>query len=293
MKGVSNGNALQGRTAIITGASQGLGLAIAMQYVAAGASVIICARDEGMLSEAADVLKRSASNDQVIFHMVADVAESESVDALIDFAIDNMSRIDILVNNAGIYGPKGPTDSIDWVQWVRAINVNLLGSVLMCRAVIPHMKRQGYGKIVQLSGGGATNPLPNLSSYAVSKAGIVRFIETLAIEAAEYGIDANAIAPGALNTRMLDEVLASGPEAVGKEFYERALQQKASGGAGLEKGASLAVFLGSAGSDGITGKLISAIWDPWEELDRYKADLEDSDIYTLRRIVPSDRGLDW
>ena len=229
----------------------------------------------------------------VSLSLVADVAESESVDALIDFAIDKMGRIDILVNNAGIYGPKGPTDSIDWVQWVQAINVNLLGSVLMCRAVITHMKRQGYGKIVQLSGGGATNPLPNLSSYAVSKAGIVRFIETLAIEAAEYGIDANAIAPGALNTRMLDEVLASGPEAVGNEFYERALQQKASGGAGLEKGANLAVFLGSAGSDGITGKLISAIWDPWEELDRYKADLEDSDIYTLRRIVPSDRGLDW
>ena len=293
MNGVSNGNVLQGRTAIITGASQGLGLEIAMQYVAAGASVIICARDEGMLSDAADVLKRSASNDQVISHIVADVAESESVDALIDFAIDKMGRIDILVNNAGIYGPKGPTDSVDWAQWVQAINVNLLGSVLMCRAVITHMKRQGYGKIVQLSGGGATNPLPNLSSYAVSKAGIVRFIETLAIEAAEYGIDANAIAPGALNTRMLDEVLASGPEAVGNEFYERALQQKASGGAGLEKGASLAVFLGSAGSDGITGKLISAIWDPWEELDRYKADLEDSDIYTLRRIIPSDRGLDW
>ena len=293
MNGVSNGNVLQGRTAIITGASQGLGLEIATQYVAAGASLIICARDEGMLSKAADVLKRSASNDQVISHIVADVAESESVDALIDFAIDKMGRIDILVNNAGIYGPKGPTDSVDWAQWVQAINVNLLGSVLMCRAVITHMKRQGYGKIVQLSGGGATNPLPNLSSYAVSKAGIVRFIETLAIEAAEYAIDANAIAPGALNTRMLDEILASDPEAVGKEFYERALQQKASGGAGLEKGARLAVFLGSAGSDGITGKLISAIWDPWEELDRYKANLEDSDIYTLRRIVPSDRGLDW
>ena len=293
MNGISNGNVLQGRAAIITGASQGLGLEIAMQYVAAGASVIICARDESMLSEAAEVLKRSASHDQVIFHMVADVAESEAVDALIDFAIDKMGRIDILVNNAGIYGPKGPTDSVDWVQWVQAINVNLLGSVLMCRAVIPHMKRQGYGKFVQLSGGGATNPLPNLSSYAVSKAGIVRFIETLAIEAAEYAIEANAIAPGALNTRMLDEILASDSETVGKEFYERALQQKASGGAGLEKGASLAVFLGSAGSDGITGKLISAIWDPWEELDRYKADLEDSDIYTLRRIVPSDRGLDW
>lgn len=106
MNGVSNGNVLQGRTAIITGASQGLGLAIAMQYVAAGASVIICARDEGMLSEAADVLKRSASNDQVISHIVADVAESESVDALIDFAIDKMGRIDIMVNNAGIWSQR-------------------------------------------------------------------------------------------------------------------------------------------------------------------------------------------
>ena len=175
----------------------------------------------------------------------------------------------------------------------RAINVNLLGSVLMCRAVIPHMKKQSYGKIVQLSGGGATYPLPNLSSYAVSNAGIFRFIETLAIETAAYAVDVNAIAPGALNTRMLDEVLASGPDAVGKEFYERALQQKESGGAGLEKGARLAVFLGSAESDGITGKLISAIWDPWENLDRHKENLEDSDIYTLRRIVPSDRGLEW
>ena len=135
MNGISNGNVLQGRAAIITGASQGLGLEIAMQYVAAGASVIICARDESMLSEAAEVLKRSASHDQVIFHMVADVAESEAVDALIDFAIDKMGRIDILVNNAGIYGPKGPTDSVDWAQWVQAININLLGSVLMCRAV--------------------------------------------------------------------------------------------------------------------------------------------------------------
>ena len=127
MNAVSNGNVLQGRTAIITGASQGLGLEIATQYVAAGASLIICARDEGMLSKAADVLKRSASNDQVISHIVADVAESEAVDALIDFAIDRMGRIDILVNNAGIYGPKGPTDSVDWAQWVQAINIKLRG----------------------------------------------------------------------------------------------------------------------------------------------------------------------
>ena len=284
---------LQNKAAIITGASQGLGFEIAKQYVLAGASVMLCARDKDVLSAATKSLRLMASSESIVLSKVADVCESVEVDALVNSTIKRLGSIDILVNNAGVYGPKGPIDSILWDDWVQAININLLGSVLMCRAVVPHMKSKGYGKIVQLSGGGATNPLPNLSSYAVSKAGIVRFIETLAIEATEYGIDANAIAPGALNTRMLDEILASDSETVGKEFYERALQQKASGGAGLEKGASLAVFLGSAASDGITGKLISAIWDPWEELDRYKADLEDSDIYTLRRIVPSDRGLDW
>ena len=293
MSDFSNGKVLQGRTAIITGASQGLGLEIATQYVAAGASVVICARDRDMLSRASETLKPITTNDQRVFSIVTDVSEPQAVDKLLSYSVNAMGRIDILVNNAGVYGPKGSIDSVDWAQWIQAININLLGSVLMCRAVVTHMKSQGYGKIVQLSGGGATNPLPNLSSYAVAKAGIVRFIETLAIEVAEYRIDANAIAPGALNTRMLDEILESGPETVGKGFYERALQQKVSGGAGLEKGARLAVFLGSSGSDGITGKLISAIWDPWEELDVHKADLKDSDIYTLRRIVPSDRGLSW
>jgi hypothetical protein len=92
---------------------------------------------------------------------------------------------------------------------------------------------------------------------------------------------------------MLEEVIDSGPEKIGKEFYEKALKQKASGGAGLERGAKLAVFLGSADSDGISGKLISALWDPWEDLAQHKDDLASSDIYALRRIVPEDRGQSW
>ena len=92
------------------------------------------------------------------------------------------------------------------------MEINIYGSVLPCRAVLPHFKQQRYGKIVQLSGGGATNPLPRISAYAASKAAVVRFAETLALEVQDDGIDVNAIAPGALNTRMLDEVLAAGPE---------------------------------------------------------------------------------
>ena len=152
--------------------------------------------------------------------------------------------------------------------------------------------RRGYGKIVQLSGGGATNPLPGLSAYAASKAAVVRFAETLAEELREHHVDVNAVAPGALNTRMLDEVLAAGPERVGQAFYERALEQQRSGGVPLERGAELAVWLASAASDGVTGKLLSAVWDPWRELPRHLEDLA-SDVYTLRRIVPGDRGLGW
>jgi 3-oxoacyl-[acyl-carrier protein] reductase len=163
----------------------------------------------------------------------------------------------------------------------------------MCRALLPHFKSQRYGKIVQLSGGGATNPLPRFSAYAASKAAVVRFAETLAEEVRGDAIDVNSIAPGALNTRLLDEVLAVGPGRVGAAFYERSVQQLQTGGAPLEQGAALAVFLGSAASDGITGKLLSAIWDPWEALDEHRDDLRRTDVYTLRRIAPADRGLSW
>ena len=92
---------------------------------------------------------------------------------------------------------------------------------------------------------------------------------------------------------MLDEVLAAGPDTVGRDFYDRMVRTKQEGGTPLDKGASLAVYLGSAKSDGLTGKLLSAAWDPWERLAEHRADLDRSDIYTLRRIVPKDRGRPW
>ena len=131
------------------------------------------------------------------------------------------------------------------------------------------------------------------SPYAASKAAVVRFAETLAGEVKDDHIDVNSIAPGALNTRLLDEVLDAGPEKVGKAFYEKSLRQKNEGGAPLERGADLCVFLASAESDGITGKLISAVWDPWDQFSEHLDEMKKSDIYTLRRIIPKDRGMDW
>jgi NAD(P)-dependent dehydrogenase (short-subunit alcohol dehydrogenase family) len=284
---------LTGRAAIVTGASHGLGQAIAHAYVSAGARVAICGRDAATISAARSDLEALAGDPKRVVSEVADVAEEADVQRVVARAFAEFGRVDILVNNAGVYGPLGAIEEIDWPAWVRAIEINLLGSVLLCRALLPHFKRNRYGKIIQLSGGGATNPLPRISAYAASKAAIVRFAETLAEEVREYSIDVNAIAPGALNTRLLDEVLEAGPERVGENFYERSLKQKETGGAGLDHGAELALFLASSASDGITGKLISAVWDPWAEFPQHADDLQKTDIYTLRRIVPKDRGLKW
>ena len=284
---------LEGRAAIITGASQGLGLSIARAYVEAGARVAICSRDAGALEAARRELCALAGDDSRVLAEVADVAREEDVQRLVGRAVESFARIDILVNNAGVYGPLGAIEDVDWAAWVAAIEINLLGSVRMCRAVIPHFKRNRGGKILQLSGGGATNPLPRISAYAASKAAIVRFAETLAEEVRAHNIDVNSIAPGALNTRLLDEILTAGPEQVGQSFYDRSVQQKEDGGAGFDRGAELAVFLGSRRSDGITGKILSAVWDPIAELPHHKDDLETTDVYTLRRIVPKDRNLTW
>jgi NAD(P)-dependent dehydrogenase (short-subunit alcohol dehydrogenase family) len=284
---------LNGRNALITGATQGLGLEIARHYLAAGIDgICICGRDPDTLAGACEQLQQMARDGQRVVARGADVSRVEDVERLVDFTLGEFPELTILVNNAGVYGPKGTIGEVDWKEWVRAVEINLHGSVLPARALAGHFVRRGYGKIVQLSGGGATNPLPGLSAYAASKAAVVRFAETLAEELREYHVDVNAIAPGALNTRMLDEVLAAGPERVGRGFYERALQQQRSGGVPLERGAALAVWLASANSDGVTAKLLSAVWDPWSELSEHLDDLA-SDVYTLRRIVPSDRGLGW
>ena len=282
---------LTGRAALITGASQGLGLAIARAYVEQGADIFICSRDPVALDQAQKQLAGFSGTARVIAH-AADVSKPDAVKGLVDAAVSAFPNLSILVNNAGIYGPKGPIEDNDWTEWVRAIEINLFGSVLAARAVIPHLRAHGGGKIIQISGGGATSPLAGLSSYAASKAAVVRFAETLALELRADNVDVNSIAPGALNTRMLDEVLAAGPEKVGVAFYERAQAQQRSGGTPPEKGAELAVWLASAASDGISGKLISAVWDPWADLPEHRADL-DSDVYTLRRIVPADRGHGW
>jgi NAD(P)-dependent dehydrogenase (short-subunit alcohol dehydrogenase family) len=282
---------LKGLNALITGGSQGLGKVIAEHFLREGANVALCARSEKELLATRDDLARHFPA-QIVCAKTCDVSDESQVDQLVAFALGKLGSLQALVSNAGIYGPMGATEAVDLAAWKRAMDINVLGFLLPCRAVIPHFKKNGRGKIVVLSGGGATNPLPNISAYAASKAAVVRLAETLAEELRPFRVDVNAIAPGALATRMVDEVLAAGPEKVGAAFFAKNKQWKEKGATPPEFGARLAVYLASPKSDGLTGKLISAQWDPWEKLHEHRPDL-DGDIYTLRRIVPKDRGQNW
>ncbi len=282
---------LKNVNALITGGSQGLGKVIAEHFLREGANVCVCSRSERELLATRDELAKKFPSQKVLAK-TCDVSNETQVADLVSFALQEMDSIRALVLNAGIYGPMGPTESVNLEEWRRAMDINLFGVLLPSRALIPHFKKAGGGKIVVLSGGGATNPLPNISSYAASKAAVVRLAETLAEELRSFHVDVNAIAPGALKTRFVEQVLEAGPEKVGAEFFAKNKKWSEEGAVPLELGANLAVYLASAESDGITGKLISAQWDPWEKLQEFKNDLA-GDIYTLRRIVPKDRGKKW
>ncbi|WPO44299.1 SDR family oxidoreductase [Tardiphaga sp. 42S5] len=284
---------LQGRTAVITGASQGLGAEIARQYVVNGASVVLCARSADKLAAQRQALEPLLATGARIVAVVGDVGERADVDALFATVRSEFPRLDILVNNAGIYGPMGNIEDIDLDEWVDAIRINLLGLVYVSRAAMPMFRAQRYGKIVNISGGGAANPMPAITAYAASKAGVVRFTESLALECKDDHIDVNAIAPGALVTRMMEQLLEAGPEKVGHQFYDRMKKIAGEGGTPLDVGAALCVFLGSADSDGITGKLIAAQWDRWEDWPQHLDELNSSDAYTLRRITGRDRKMEW
>jgi NAD(P)-dependent dehydrogenase (short-subunit alcohol dehydrogenase family) len=282
---------LTSHNCLITGASRGLGASLAAAFWEAGANLLLVARSEDGLADLAKSLGRRAGQHLAVF--AADLVDPTAPERIAAVAQKQFQTLDVLVNNAAIQGPIGPAWQNDWAAWQTTMQINLFAPVALCRLCVPAMIRRGHGKILNLSGGGAAAPRANFSAYGTAKAGLVRFSEILAQETLEYGIDVNCLAPGAMNTAMTADVIEAGPASAGQQEYEQALERRMEGGAMPEKAAALAVFLASRASDGLTGKLLSAVWDPWETLPEHLAELEQSDIYTLRRIVPKDRGLDW
>jgi len=180
------------------------------------------------------------------------------------------------------------------LAWRRNLAVNLDGTFFAIRAFYPLLKKSSARpKIICFSGGGATSPRPNFAAYGVAKTGVVRLVEILAAEWAGQPPDINAIAPGAIFTPMTEEILARGEKLAGQNEFGAAAKMSRDNAAKLEKLLGLVETLLSPQSDGISGKLISAPWDPWQNLAARREDLMKSDIYTLRRIVPEDRGKNW
>ncbi len=284
---------LQGVRAIVTGASRGYGEKIARHFARAGASVLATARSADKLDRLIVDLKPTLAGGQEHVAVPADAGREEDIERVVAAALDRWGRIDALVNCAGTVGPRGPLDETAWTEWRAAVGLNLLGPAYFCRCVIPAMKKQGRGKIINISGGGATKAIRNLSSYGATKAGLVRLTETLALELAPYHVDVNAVAPGLLATRLAEQVMEVGAEILGKKYFEDVERQKRGEMDAFAKATALCVFLASSESDGITGRLISAPWDPWASLPAHRDELAKSDIYLLRRITPEDRGRSW
>jgi 3-oxoacyl-[acyl-carrier protein] reductase len=280
---------IEGRVALVSGGSQGIGKAIVARLLSDGARVAFCARNPREVEAAARELAAIGPD---VLGFPADVTEEAQVQALVAACLERFGRIDVLVNNAAIYGPIGPSWDIDPAHWRQTIDVNLIGVFLLNRAVIPTMIRLGGGKIINVSGGGAANPFPRYSAYAASKAAVVRFTETLAVELAEHNIQVNAMAPGMVATRMHEQTLAAG-DLAGREFLRKTRDEVSRGGVDPSIPAALVAFLASKEADWITGKFIHAVWDRWADFDDHRDELAQTDVYTLRRIVPADRGMSW
>jgi 3-oxoacyl-[acyl-carrier protein] reductase len=283
---------LHGRQALVTGGTRGLGLEIARLFWSEGANLIVVARDARELDRLREALQPQAAAGQVLDVLSADLSSDSGLRSV----LEQMARrggVEVLVNNAAVQGPIGKLWECDWQAWETAVKLDLLVPVQLCRAAVPAMLRRKKGSIINLSGGGATGPRENFSAYASAKTALVRFTETLAAEVKSHGIRVNAVAPGAMNTSMMRETVSAGPERAGAD-YQRALEtMQKDGAATARRAAELCLFLATDESAGITGRLLSAVWDPWQRLAEHIREIEGSDIYTLRRIVPKDRGQEW
>lgn len=261
---------------LITGAGRGIGKRLAMGFAQAGARVGLLARSKAELDLTDLEIEHQGGTS---LRLRADVRDFEQVSAAVDRMRVQYGRVHVLICAAAIQGPIGPLAECSPKSWAEAIETNLLGVMNTCRAVLPAMIAHRRGKIIVLSGGGATNPRPNFSAYAASKAALVRMVECLAEEVRDYNIQVNSMAPGGTYTSMTDEILQAA-ERAGWKDADDARQVRLTGGVPPDRQIHLALFLASDKANHISGKLIH-VNDEWRRLENSNVNPE---LFTLRRM---------
>ena len=273
-----------GQTIAITGGARGIGLAMAEYFAKRGARIAIGARSRPELTHALTLLQQAGPGPHLAIPL--DVREDASVKNFADRVRGELGPIFGLVAAAAIYGEIGTflESSID--KWREALDINLLGTVRTVQTFARLMREDGRGGRIVLFSGGGQNAIPNFAPYVTSKGALWRFTETVGAELSAHQIYVNAIAPGAVNTRFLEDLLAAGKDKVGAELWEKSQHQKSAGGASPLKAARLADFLLSERSRGLYGRTLSALWDDYENFGDLEA-LSRSDQFAFRRVVTS------
>jgi len=272
---------LHNRIALITGAGRGIGRAIALAYAQEGATLALAGRTRRDLEQTAQHAQALGASTGIV---PVDVSDPTQVEAMVHQTLEQFATIDILVNNAGMTGPVGPLQETDRAAWIQTIQVNLIGTYLCCRAVLPVMQRQNRGKIINLSGAGASNAWRHLSAYGASKVAVVRLTETLALELEGSKIQVNVLGPGSIHTQMWEDLRDKAHAAGDAPLYALGQRVTSGGGASLERATALAVFLASEASGALSGRLISAVTDNFPSLPTQIQRIMASDALTLRRV---------
>jgi 2-dehydro-3-deoxy-L-rhamnonate dehydrogenase (NAD+) len=191
---------VNGQTAIVTGAANGIGEVISKRLANAGARVAIADIDEQAAAAAAERIGERA------FPIRLDITDANSVRQAIEMVLARTQSLEIVVNNAGLAGKAAPVWEQTDDDWSRVLAVNVTGPFFMCRAVMPHMRSRGYGRIVNIASIAGKEGNPNMAAYSASKAAIIGLTKSVAKEVATEGICVNAVSPAVIRTKMLDQL---------------------------------------------------------------------------------------
>lgn len=267
---------LKDQVVIVTGAGRGIGRAIAHKCAAAGAKVAVASRTAAQLEQVAAEIGDAGG---IALAIPTDVTDRDSVERMVQKTESELGPVDLLVNNAGSFYSIGPVWETDPEAWWRDVTINVLGVYLCCHAVLPGMIERGQGRVINLIGGGATNPFPYGSGYGTSKAAVMRFTETLAAEVKAHGVKVFAMGPGLVRTALTEFQMES---EEGRRWLSRIVKL-------LEAGkdvpptlaGELAVEIGSGRFDTLAGRAVSVGFDH-TAMETRADEIIEKDLYTLR-----------